>query len=522
MTLTRHVSHTRPALVVLLVVLSASLPSVILTYAVRDDLLHLSLARSTDWTIFFPQMRYVTSVLVAGLHRVWGGTVADLWLFRLLHAVLLSIFSLVALLIFRGRGLRQYEATALAILVAFGPGTLALLKYSSAYPAPLAALLSAFAYVATNRALMATSRRKLILFLSLAGLLFVLALSTYQPYAMLYFVFVAFELVRPPHGAGRTLRRVAVFIAVFFGASMAYFAMGKLISLSLSLEELARAGLTTRPHLSAVYFLVEPLRDALNQFVVVPHVPNIWDLEEAFISFQWRYVWPYLTAASVALFLAWGLTGVFRAGSSSTKAIALKLLLAVVIVGLAYTPSLVVERFRTSYREQAAVYGVLAVYLFFSLRHVLDRRISEWFRIVVFVWVLLAVGVSTHFGYHYSLRPRSEEWNYVKDIVEAGIEPGTERIVAIVASTEAEREKEVIRQRRERCFPFTKDFGRLTSLIANGATVQIQQAVREAEHSPSRMPVEELSWEEWVAEPRGGAGTLPVDMRVMYPCELSL
>lgn len=353
MQLNRHPRIDRTAIVVALIVLAAAVPSVSLTYAVRDDLLHLSLSRSADWTVFFPQMRYVTSVLVAGLHQVWGGTVSDLWFFRFLHAVLLAVFAVLISLVLRRRGIGPYEAAALSIVVSVGPGTVALLKYSSAYTAPIAAILALLAYVVAERALASERQVRRTQYLTVSAGLLVVGLSTYQPYAM--FVFVAFDLLSSDSDLRTRLKRFVGFVAVFAVGAGAYFIFGRLVSLALSLEELSRAGLTTRPFLSLIYFVAEPLRDALNQFILVPHAPSIWDLENVFLSLQWRYLWPYLTAAAVGMTLLMGLLSIFRSREGILWKSALPLLPTAALLGLAYTPSLVVDRFLTSYREQAAL-----------------------------------------------------------------------------------------------------------------------------------------------------------------------
>jgi hypothetical protein len=206
---------------------------------------------------------------------------------------------------------------------------------------PIACILAATSALLLERAWRATSRRDIILAVSGALSLQILATALYQPAAMMCWVVLAMILLlldAPPRAL--LLRFAAQALAV--GIGLLIDLMFAKIMPSIATERTATVGRTVvapNPLAKLPWFVTHPLRDALDLWSLMPST------KIAFV---------------VAVFTAGGLA-VFVSGTRRVRV--LRLVLAVVLVPLAFLPNLIVAESDENYRTQVALTSLICLYV---------------------------------------------------------------------------------------------------------------------------------------------------------------
>src|SRR5581483_2615475 len=174
-----------------------------------------------------------------------------------------------------------------------------------------------------------------------AVLMFTLAALIYQPVAMLFWTFVAIDYLRPGGVPERAALRLTMFAFVACVGLAFAFAAWKLGSRFFP-EDISghSSSLVTNPAQKLKWFFTAPLPCAL----------NLWNLKGR-----------YWVAWSVAGF---EIVGLFLYISGPLSKRLLSLLLAAVLVPLAFLPNLLTSESWTLFRTQAGLEGLFLIYGF--------------------------------------------------------------------------------------------------------------------------------------------------------------
>jgi hypothetical protein len=223
-----------------------------------------------------------------------------------------------------------------------------------------------------------------------------IALSTYQPTAMFFWVFAAVVLSKPHLLLADMVRRFLWYSIVFFVGSilgLGVFILGTVLYGSIISS--------TRTHLTydvlgkVLWFFQEPLTNALNFAQISPK--------------------PWL-ALAFAAFIGGGLFHYFR---GKVKERLVRFLIALVILPLSYLPNLMIAENWASYRTQAALTSVLVVYTFLALwgyRKLLQRFVTDS---VLTATLTLSVLTSGFLAWYnttiYFAAPQLQELQYLRN-----------------------------------------------------------------------------------------------------------
>ncbi len=247
-------------------------------------------------------------------------------------------------------GLDRRLALLVPLLICLLPPAQVYAAWATAAYYPYAAALAGLAVVALERAAAHLSNRSRwwragVLWASAAGL-WLAALAIYQPAAMVFWLFAAVVLFIPDRPLPAILKRLAVYLSTMGLLFVLDLALAKVVPPLLVAPGSIGAG-RTQPVQDTPqkfqWFLSGPLVDALNLAKLVPSRP---------------------LAVAVATLMCAGLLLYVRGGIRVRLA---KLVLALALLPLSYTPNLVVAEDWGTYRTQIALSALVALYLALGL-----------------------------------------------------------------------------------------------------------------------------------------------------------
>jgi len=332
--------------------------ALLVPFALMDDYLLLSdaLRGETKTRMLFlaggrPTNAVLTDLAASGLNGI-----GDL---RYLRMVSIAGIGLLAWSVYRvlvRSGWSRAQSAFLAVIVCTLPAfqvhaSSAMLAFSA-----LAALASGAALLLADRAY--AERR-----LSIKGglcvgsvLLFLLALTIYQPSAMFFWVFAVIVLFKPDSTVSSVLRRFLWYGAVAcIGLALGFVLYRGSMALYGPWLSAGRSNLTHDAVGKALWFVQRPLMDALNLDNLAA---NPW------------------VAVTVAVLITGGLAQYFRGGIGERV---LLFAIASCVIPLSYLPNLVVAENWSSYRTQLALTSVIVVYAFLAVQGYgrrLDRLVT--------------------------------------------------------------------------------------------------------------------------------------------------
>lgn len=325
---------------------------VVVPYAFADDYSFLGGILRGGTTVAFtdtarggrPLQGLLTLLTFGHMHGV-----ADLRYQRLGGILGLVLLAWLLSLALARAGLDRRLALLVPLLICLLPPAQVYAAWATAAYFPYAAALAGLAVVVLERAAAHLSNRSRwwragVLWASAAGL-WLAALAIYQPAAMAFWLFAAVVLFAPDRPLPAILKRLAIYLPT----------MGLLFVLDLTLARLVPALVLGHPldyarsqpvHDVAgkvQWFLSGPLVDALNLAKLMPSRP---------------------LAVAVATLMCVGLLLYVRGGIWVRLA---KLVLALALLPLSYTPNLVVAEDWGTYRTQIALCALVALYLAIGL-----------------------------------------------------------------------------------------------------------------------------------------------------------
>ncbi len=393
-----HIQRVLPVLLTAAVLLAVFLPSLTADYGLTDDYTYLRTARHAPADLLEAGVcmgRPISGALWLAAFPMAGG-VGGLAGIRAAGMVFLGVFMLSAFAVIRkNTWLGDIQAGGFALAVGLTPAFLIHAAWATCFPFPLAAALGLWAgHLAANmdpeasRAAMV--RRALAALILLAS-----ACLIYQPAAMFFWFAPALRLLAAPdlaRGAMVSLLRCGAVAACALAAGLLIFKLGNAL---YDVKDGSRGGLSLDPAGKIAWFLRRPLR----------HVFAPWALEPRVVL-----VLPALALVTLGLWL-----GDRR---SPRRALA-RMLLAGVLICLAYMPNLMVKENWSSFRTMAAPAGVGIAVGWAALRG-FAARFPALARLANPLALLVAAGCIAAGRHHvsaYVARPQAAEWAFVRDSV---------------------------------------------------------------------------------------------------------
>ncbi len=242
-------------------------------------------------------------------------------------------------------GFRQPYALSLPLLICTLPPFELYIGWEDCAFFPYAAALAGAALIVLDRAIQQSSVRKRLLFAGAALVLLTIAMMIYQPAAMMFWVCAAILLLGRQAALKSAARRLGVYglvMAISLGVDYAESKLLPEILYGTSYPS-NRTDLLTQPVTKALWFLREPLVNAF----------NLWNLE------------PRISIAGIIAIFSLGGLFLFLPGKLAERSG--KLLIALVLLPLSYLPNLVVQENYATYRTEAALTSLVALYAGFAL-----------------------------------------------------------------------------------------------------------------------------------------------------------
>ncbi|HEU5382381.1 MAG TPA: glucosyltransferase domain-containing protein [Ktedonobacteraceae bacterium] len=272
-------------------------------------------------------------------------SIGDLRYLRLIAVIGTGLLAWTFYKALRLAGIRQQYAIVLPLLICTTPPYEVYVGWDDCFCFPYAAVLAGAALILANSAITKRSSRQGWIRGGISLVLLVMAMMIYQPAAMVFVVFVAIVLFCRKASLRSTLLRFLVYCSMLMIALGIDFIAAKTLPVLLYGAPLAgsRTQLVTDIPAKAGWFFQEPLPDAL----------NLWNL---------------LPKVSIAVFVGvFSFAGLFLFLRGKLIERLSKLLIAVVLVPLSYLPNLIVEESWASYRTQAALTALIALYVGLAL-----------------------------------------------------------------------------------------------------------------------------------------------------------
>jgi len=379
-------------------------------YGFAEDYRLLSLFDhgATNRTLMIAEGRPVAALWTNLVHAHLSG-IESLAMLRLANVALLGVAAVLLATAWRRGGLAGREA-ALAGAAVFTLPPFQITAATAAFTMiPPALVLSILAALLAARAAAQDrlSARSAELFLSFV--LLALAMTAYQPAAMMFWAVAGLLLLLPEHEP-RPFRRLMVgFLAVGFAAVVAGFA-AYVIGKSIWPAELAgqgRARLSLNPIQKGLWFISNPLVQSLN---------------------LWRLYPDRLLALAVALGLEAGLAIqlVRRTHGRLQFAVALAL------VPLCYLPNLVVVEDWAAFRTQIALVAVVFIYGVISLGRLRSVAPRWIFPALLTCITAMGLGLAATNVWRLCAVPQARELAMVRGRV-AGLSPAYRSIGVVMA-----------------------------------------------------------------------------------------
>ncbi len=336
--------ESRFALVAPLAAVVAYLPAVVVPYAFMDDYYLLAWRQGLEGEFWKTATQFGRPLHALFLSVAFGFAwdIASLRLVRLLGLLGVMLLAVVLYSALRQAGVGRWLSTAICVsLVSLGSFQV-YVSWAAVYEAPYVAAIAALASLRLRSGSRLHGRAALVRRAE-ASLLLLIALVSYQPAAMFFWVFAAIEVLRPGQELAQAVRKFADSLGV---AAVALFFGYAAVRIGVHFYGGAFSGRTNLVHDlvgKARWFWNEPLVNSFGLFYLVPTAS---------------------VAAAVCVIAAAGL--LLLHANAGRRAFGF-LGLAAAFVPLSYIPNLVISENFASYRSTAALATLLALYLWFGL-----------------------------------------------------------------------------------------------------------------------------------------------------------
>jgi hypothetical protein len=324
--------------------LAAYLPAIVVPYGYMDDYVVLAWREGHGGDFLRTATSYGRPFQGFSL---WGsfslaGDIESLRLVRLLSLVgvmLLAAFLYYAL---RQNDVNEWISAGVCVSVVTLASFQVYVAWAATGEVPYVAILGGLAWLMVRSAFGRRGRAFVIRSASASAIL-LLALLTYQPAAMFFWVFAAIDVLRPAETLRGSARKLGVALGV---AAVAMFFAYAAVRVGVHFYGGATSGRTNLVHdfvAKAKWFWNEPIVNGVGMFALVP-------------TASVALVVTLVAAAGLALLhgeAGWGALGFIG--------------LAAALVPLSYAPNLAVSEQFASYRSIGALAALIALYVWFGL-----------------------------------------------------------------------------------------------------------------------------------------------------------
>ena len=472
-----------------LVALAVYWPTVFHEYGFRDDYAHLREAREIPehlirFTSSYGRPGYGT-LLVASVRHLHGEVAHLQWL-RLGSALLLSLVGLSLMRSMRRSGWSAAESAAAGLAIMLLPAAQITVGWAIAWPIALSLLLALGGYAATATALARTGARRIGAWG--AGLACYLAAGLiYQPSVLFFTVPLAAALLVATDPARERIAGMVAHAATALGGLVAGFAAMRIVFAQGLLKPSGVIAFETDPLAKLLWFLAEPVANALGLFVL----RDRFDTTPVF--------WGALLIVVALIAIGFRLR-VNRAPIDRWTAL-------ICLVGLpvaAFAVNLAAVLRVPSYRTTYALAGLVVVFVVYALRNLrLAGRIGRNAQHAALGLMLLAGGLAAHLhAYTLIAVPQGREWQIVRDAALRMAPAQHTKVYAIRAGIEDRATRRI----------FADEFGSLSSDTEWAVSEMLKCALRS--RFPSGPPSGfGYSFESGTEPPRAGAFDIVIDMR---------
>lgn len=320
-------------------------PAILISYGYLDDYSTLAVfvehggAAANNTLLALVVGGRPTLALLTDIFFAPAQSLGDLQVMRCLGVVTIGALAWLLYHALRKVGARWPLATFTPLLICVTPPFQIMAGWAVTSFFPLAALLAGIAALLVDHSAARAWKRGAGLLLA-ALALETLALTVYQPAAMMFWVFAAIFLVMRVYAPRPFIWRTAIFVAIGVTASGLDFALIKLLPrVGVVNYGAARTTLSTDLKAKLVWFALHPLASAL----------NVWSLRPSLAL-----------GVGVVVFSALGVA-LYVSGDWRVKA--LKLAVLVAFIPATFLPNLAVSEESGPYRTQIALMALVVVCL---------------------------------------------------------------------------------------------------------------------------------------------------------------
>ncbi len=394
-------------------------------YGLRDDYSNLREAREEPGNI----VRFTSShgrplfgaLLETSLVNI--DEIGHLWILRLVSVALFTILGLAMWRQLTHSGWDETEAAAIGLCITLLPGAQVVTSWAILWPHAVALLLSMAGFSAIETELERGGLKRAIALVG-GALIYALAAVIYQSNALFAVVpFAAVLLVRSTHGTSSDFRWGVIHFSGLLAGLTAAFLLINVLFANGVFHASARMGLETNPFTKLIWFLWNPLPNALALYV----------LRDEFNTGAMMF---WSAAILVTGLIFWGCKTELLRGNLAVKR---RILICVVALPfLAHLVSLVAAERATGYRTILTLSGLVVVLLVYALR---SLRAAGKIKPVYHHGGLIAIAVvallTAHFN-PYSLigQPQSYEWETIRSAVMRANFPKTSKVYIITPTVE--------------------------------------------------------------------------------------
>lgn len=322
-------------------------PSILLPYGYADDYAVLAAfeqggSAARDILLSMIVGGRPVYALMTDLFYSHAQSMSDLQVMRCVGVITIGAVAWLFYQVFRKAGAGLTLATVAPVLICVTPPFQLAASWTALSFFPLAALFAGVAVLLVDRISPGAWIRAAGCFVG-ALVLETLAMTLYQPEAMLFWVFAAILLVMRVSSPRAFLRRAARFTLVGVIASSIDFLVIKLLPhLGVHNFGTARTALSTNLKTKLVWFALHPFASAL----------NVWSLRPSLAL-----------GAGVAVFAALGVVCYISGASGAWQVKVLKLATLVALIPLTYLPNLAVADMSGPFRTQVALMSLVVLCL---------------------------------------------------------------------------------------------------------------------------------------------------------------
>ncbi len=466
------------------------LPILINSFGMADDfdLLTLYWEKHTQIPVWLGSMRPLGGLQAEVGYILTNASFEYFWAIRLLHLLMLALFCCFFFYALQKIDILRIPAFCISLIVALSPSIQVVAGFSIVGFFPLGGIAGVIAFLLARHFIEAPKQRVF----SLIGcwIILIAGLCIYQIYPFIFWALVLAELLQQKKSPQDQFKRLFQYGLIFGAGLIFYYSFaGILLPALLEYDIAERTGLTDNPLYNLAYFILRPLRDCLNLFML-SHYGPLLSAEN-----YWSFIPYYISALAVGLFILLGLNRYYKNFTALHKIITAGFIFGILI--LSYLPNIVIDMLFTPYRTQYALFSCTLVLLYFALTSWTQYAQKALIGLTVIFLAVCIYNTKT-----WIVDQRKAEWDLVLAKTAEAVETKQNRIFVILPDQDLIARKTV----------YYSEFGSMVSMTDRGVQMT-QVALRTLGQDETEYTIE---------QGRFPAGQTPsnrsfkIDMRELY------